>query len=164
MRKYLTCIVALFLAGCAAKLVPDDYVGPVAIVADSSANFVDGGFFKADKADFFYMNNADGKWVQSNFSITQGTFSGSGLNFKPVAHDRKVPAKPMQVKIIGNTYWAAPIGALLGKSYQVDGTVSFDPKPGQRYFVRGRLGEGYSAVWIENGSGTVVTKKVENRG
>ena len=164
MRKFLVIVLALPVAGCATKLVPDDYAGPVAIVADSSTNYVDGGFFKADKADFFYINGVDGKSIRSNFSVTQATFSGSGLNFKPVAHERKVPAKPMQVKVVGNTYWAAPIGALLGKSYNVNGTVSFTPKPGQRYFVRGRLGEGYSAVWIENGSGALVTKKIEKRG
>ena len=163
MRKYLIFAFAILVAGCASKLVPDDYVGPVAILADSSTNYVDGGFFKADKADFFYANNVDGKSIQSNFSATQAAFSGSGLNFRPVAHDRKVPAKAMKVQLIGSTYWAAPIGALLGKSYQVKGTVAFTPKAGQRYFVRGQLSERYSAIWIESGSGAVVTDKIEKR-
>ena len=164
LRNFLVCLFALLLAGCATKLVPDDYAGPVAILTDNSANYVDGGLFKSDKADFYFADNVDGKSIPSNISVTQNAFDGSGLNFKPVAHERVIPAKPMQIRINASTFWAAPIGALLGKSYNVKGTVSFSPEAGKRYFVRGILGEGYSAVWIENGSGDAVTKKVEKRG
>lgn len=52
MRRRFLLVCMLLLAGCAAKLVPDDYAGPTAVVKDSFSNYVTGGFLKSDKAHF----------------------------------------------------------------------------------------------------------------
>lgn len=66
---------------------------------------------------------------------------------------------------IARTQYAAPILALTGTIYQVKGVIEFTPLPDRSYVVRGELGDAYSAVWIEeDGSGTLVGKKVEIKG
>jgi hypothetical protein len=52
--------------------------------------------------------------------------------------------------IIGCTHYAAPILAMAGTSYYVDGDVTFTPVAGATYIVKGSLGPDYSAVWIED--------------
>jgi hypothetical protein len=53
---------------------------------------------------------------------------------------------------------------LTNPSYRVEGTVSFEPKEGKIYEVRGEVGEKYSAVWlVEVGTGEAVVNKIEKK-
>ncbi len=157
--------LSLFLTGCltTSKFLPDDYKGPTATLADSSKNFVEAGIFKPAKAEFFYADRIDGKYVVDIRSATASRYYGQGSYFKPVPHKRRVPTKAITVSLVGQTFFSAPISTLFNKTYEVRGDVKFKPVAGQRYVVRGRLGEDYSAVWIETAGGRVVGKKVVKR-
>ena len=157
----------IVLTGCTTTdPVPDDYTGPTAVIADSSANRVDPkGFLnpKPPRVDMFYAYKIDGKEVDTIASKTYRRNEYRGFAMDIVPTERDVPAKPLTVEIVGATYHAAPVGVLFGKSYSVSGTVTFKPAAGQSYVVRGTLGEDYSAVWIETAGGRVVSKKIEKR-
>lgn len=157
-------LLTAMVTGCATKLVTDDYAGPVAIVADSAVKLEKDNFLLPDKGNFYYLLQVDGKSAGiTNISTTAIVYSGTGGGFEPQHAERKVPAGPMKAKIRGTTYFGAPIGGIFGKTYLVEGVVDFNPRPGGNYVVRGRLGPGNSAVWIETASGKVVTRKVVNR-
>ena len=84
---------------------------------------------------------------------------------KPASRVREVPARSVSLEIAGRTEYAAPILALANKVYEVKGKLEFTPVVGERYVVTGQLGEGYSAVWVENEeSRKVVARKVEIHG
>jgi len=148
----------LLLAGCAAKLVPDDYAGPTAVVRDSFSNYVTGGFLKSDKAHFFVMTKVDGKKIEEALTWTAMMSDGMGSAMKPQSHERRVPIKPMKVELLGVIYYPAPISTLLNPTYETRRTVQFHPVAGETYVVRGRLGESGSSVWIETAGGRRVTQ------
>jgi hypothetical protein len=79
----------------------------------------------------------------------------------PVVNIRSVPATRAVLHLHGTTYFAAPILAISGKNYSVEGDVEVDLKPGGRYFVKGVLSKNYSAVWLEDSKGNIVSDKVE---
>lgn len=165
LRRSMVVLAVPFLGGCAtSKLVPDDYGGPVAELADSSDNFVKAGFMKPAKVDFFYASKIDGKNVDNALSRTASRYAGQGFGFEPLSYRRRIPAKTLTVEIAGQTYHGAEIGGLLGKSYHVSGTVTFAATPDQTYVVKGQLGPDYSAVWIETSAGEIVGTKIEKRG
>lgn len=158
MRRRLVLVCLLLLAGCAAKLVPDDYAGPTAVVKDSNANFVSGGLFKSDKAEIYSMMKVDGKPIDNALSRTASASEGLGMGMRVKEHERRVPIKPMTVELLGLVYYPAPISTLFNPTYETRRTVQFSPVTGQTYVVRGRLGEGGSSVWIETASGQKVTQ------
>lgn len=154
-RIIATILLCFALAGCVTKLVPDDFAGPTATLRDTGIPE------STKKADFFYAARVDGKSIQNTFSRTVERYQGLGLYMKTVDHQRRVPIKTMTVRLEGRTHYAAPILALFGdETYNVSGEVSFRPKPGRTYVVKGVLGKGKSAVWIQDSSGRIVTKKV----
>jgi hypothetical protein len=83
---------------------------------------------------------------------------------RPMVIGRDIPAEPSTVKIVGRTHHAAPILALMNKVYEISGETQFTPQPNQIYTVRGELKDDYSAVWIEDGSGALVGRKIEMKG
>lgn len=157
-RRLLVIFGALLLAGCATKLVSDDYAGPTAVVKDSYADYEKGGVFKSDKAKFFVMTKADGKKIEEALTWTAMISDGMGSSMRPQNHQRRVPIKPMKVELLGVVYYPAPITQLTNKTFETRRTVSFSPVAGQTYVVRGRLGESGSDVWIETAGGKRVTQ------
>ena len=77
----------------------------------------------------------------------------------------EVPAKPISITLVARTEYAAPILALANSVYEVKGTIEITPGPKKQYFVRGTLGEDYSAVWLEEAyTGVQIGQKIEVRG
>ena len=158
-RVLLGCIgAAVLLVGCAAKLVPDDFAGPTAVVKDSYSNYVQGGLFKSDHAEFFVMTAVDGKGIPNAFGMTSSASQGLGMGMNVKSHERRVPIQPMKVNLLALVYYPAPISTLFNRTYETRRTVSFHPKAGETYVVRGKLGEAGSLVWIETTSGQRVTQ------
>jgi hypothetical protein len=157
MIRWVVLLCALVLAGCATKLVEDDFKGPTAIVRDSHANFIDGGLLGADRADFFVMSKVDGKRIDNALQQTAIMNDGAGFSLKPYSYERRVPIKSLQVTLFGVIHYAAPIAELLNKTYPVERTVRFTPDAGETYVVRGKLGPNGSKVWIETAGGQRVT-------
>ncbi len=157
-RRIFLMAGALLLAGCAAKLVPDDYAGPTAMVRDSNANYVSGGFFKSDRAEIYSMTAVDGKGIPNAFSSTSSASEGLGMGMRLKNEERRVMIKPMKVKLFALIYYPAPISTLFNKTYATEKTVNFHPVAGQKYVVRGKLGDSGSDVWIETAGGKRVTQ------
>lgn len=171
-RVALVALSALALAGClSTKLVSDDFAGPTAVLADSSANLIVPKFklfslrrfVTPPKIDFFYAYKIDGKIINNIASKTASRNQGRGFSLEVEPHERRLPVKPLSVELVGTTYHAAEIGGIFDESYFVNGTVMFTPAEGARYVVRGILGKGYSGVWIETADGRVVSEKIEKR-
>lgn len=132
--------------------------GPTAVVKDSYSNYVKGGIFKSDKANFFVMTKADGKKIEEALTWTAMVSDGMGFSMRPQNHQRRVPIKPMKVELLGVVYYPAPISSLTNPTYETRRSVSFNPVAGQTYVVRGKLGEAGSDVWIETAGGKRVTQ------
>lgn len=78
-----------------------------------------------------------------------------------VTTKRQVPAKECKLSIQGITHVAAPILALGGGMYRVEGEVDVLLEEGKKYIVRGELSKEYSAVWIEDAQGNLISNKIE---
>ncbi|HEX3950079.1 MAG TPA: hypothetical protein VHW95_09550 [Steroidobacteraceae bacterium] len=134
------------VGGCAAQIsvLPKDYGGPTAVIADSTYNY------SSRKSDFFYVDAIDGRPVLNGLDRTVSANRGNGFGQHAVDADRLVEPRPTVFHIVGSTHYAAPILAMAGTSYHVDGDVKFTPVAGAAYVVTGSLGPDYSAVWIQN--------------
>jgi len=133
------------LGGCAIQpsALPKDYGGPTALIVDSTYDY------SARKSDFFYVAAIDGKSVANTLDKTAAVNRGRGFGQHVRGADRPVEPKSSVFHIVGCTHYAAPILAIAGTSYYVDGDVTFTPVAGATYVVKGSLGPDYSAVWIE---------------
>ena len=134
------------LCGCATETpaLPKDYGGPTAVIADSSYDY------SKRKSDFFYVDAIDGKPVANALDNTARMNQGHGLAQQVQGSERRVEPKSSVFHIVGSSHYAAPLLAMAGTSYYVDGDVTFTPVAGATYVVKGRLGPDYSAVWIED--------------
>jgi len=158
LRLLPAAAMLLALAGCAPKVLPDDYTGLVAVVSDTV--IPTGG----SSGQFFVLWQVEDRYTDDSITRTQRANSGRGLSMTPVTTTHRIPARPATVRLKGTYHYAAPILALLNPAYEVDGRVAFDPKPDGRYAVRGELSAAYSAIWIEDATtGQPVTAKVERR-
>ena len=160
MRLLAVFAAAAILTGCATyQPVPADYKGPVAVIADS------GQPEDGTKAQMFVIAEVDGNRIPTSIGASAQASQGRGFSLSATFIDRKVPAKPMKVKLLATHTTAAPIHAmasqLAGTFYSVEGVVDFSPLPGGRYVVKGELKKVGSSVWIEDAvTNKVVTEKV----
>lgn len=92
------------------------------------------------------MAKVDGKTVQNIGSQVRTRNYGHGFALTVKPYDRKVPMRTLKLELSGYTHHAAEIGALFGDAHTVKGTVSFTPKAGVQYVVRGSLSKEYSAI------------------
>jgi hypothetical protein len=121
--------------------------------------------YEATKMDMFYLSEIDGRKVENTLAGTAAANQGNGLNaIKLSLKTRPVPAIPAEFKIIGRTYYAAPIQAMTNPVYEVQGVIRFIPEAGKTYVVKGDLGKSYSGVWIEDElTHQVIDHKIELR-
>jgi hypothetical protein len=151
--------VTLQLAGCA-KTLPDNYLGPTAVVKDTYANFVKGGFFRSEKVDLFIVREMNGKYIDNSVLATYRASFKSSLGFalKPLAYERRIPIKPMTVTLAAVTQYAA--GGQYGGSREPETLVmrqiKLNPVAGETYVVRGRVEDGNASVWLETAGGKIV--------
>ena len=73
---------------------------------------------------------------------------------RPAANVHRLPVKPLVISIQGQTYYSAPILAIINKTYTVSGDVEFTPSRDETYVIKGKLGDAGSSVWIENSKGS----------
>lgn len=86
---------------------------------------------------------------------------GKGMTLHAWVPERRVPATPTKAGLKCQTVHAAPILAMTGTVYVVEGTVEFQPKPDGRYIVKGVLAPTGSSAWIEDASsGEAVSSKI----
>lgn len=158
MSKNITLLFTLFfLFSCAtAPLIPEDYDGPIAHVHDTVTNI------KNSNAHFFELDKVDGKRIESSIGSSLSASHGQGFLLTVVRESRDVPAgAEMKLTLLGMRKYAAPIQEIVNGSFKVHGDVMFTPEPDKQYTVNGELSKKYSAIWIEDQDGNIVTDKVE---
>lgn len=147
-RTFLLCTAVLFAACATYEPVPKDHQGPTASVRDTG--------FSEDrtKAQMFALLEVDGNGVRNAFGASASASDGQGAALTTVYPERKVPVRPMKVRLRGSHATGAPIHAIAsqiaGTFFTVDGTVDFTPKADGRYAVKGTLTKERSSVWIED--------------
>ena len=146
VKTAIVTLLALLLSACVtpSSTLPPNYTGPSAAISDSSYVYSD------RKADFFFVEAIDGTSVFNAKDKTTRVNFGKGLAQETLDMSRPVETKPSVFHIVAQTHFAAPILAMAGTSYVVEGDVSFTPVVGEHYVVKGSLGPQYQAVWIEN--------------
>ena len=162
MKTHLLLVTAaIALVGCAtvSEPVPADYKGPVVQLADTGAR-EDGS-----KARFFAALEIDGNGVVNSLRETRAASYGQGFSLTAKYTTRRVPVRPMKVKLIGTHQTAAPIheiaSRMAGTFFSVDGVVDFKPVEGKRYEVTGELKKERSCVWIADAETKAeVTEKI----
>ncbi|MEW5787427.1 MAG: hypothetical protein AB1899_06195 [Pseudomonadota bacterium] len=154
-------VLACTVSGCAhyESSLPADYTGPKAFIEDTSK------IHSSRHAELFFLTHVDGREIQDSRSKTLGRNRGRGFMMDAVTSVNPVPAHPVVLTLKARTLYAAPILELMNDIYQVSGEVTFTPIEGKTYQVKGQLGEGYSAVWLEDSeSHAVVGEKLEAKG
>lgn len=161
MKILLTTILSFLIAGCVsyAPSLPEGYVGDIATINDSFQRQ------SRSRANFYYIKLIDGKPVHNSLNASASASYGQGAQLVTMGASRSVPVKPLNIHIVGQVYHSAPVGAIFnaGKNYIVEGEVNFTPEKDQNYLITGSLSETYSAVWIEDTNGNVVSKVIENK-
>ena len=158
MLKNISLLLSLFLLySCAtAPLIPEDYDGPIAHVYDTVTNV------KNSNAHFFELDKVDGKRIDSSIGSSLSASHGQGFFLTVVRESRNVPAgTEMRLTLLGMRKYAAPIQEIVNGSFKVHGDVIFTPEADKQYTVNGGLSKKYSAIWIEDQDGNIVTDKVE---
>lgn len=156
--RILAVLVLLpLIAGCvsAPMPIPNGYSGPRAKVSDTSSAV------SSTKVQFFQLSKVDGRTVQTSSASTYTANYGRGFAMDPRLEYREVPARQCILSIEGVTHVAADILAFGGGMYHVEGDVTVTLDPDKAYLVKGVLGKQYSAVWLEDASGQIVSSKVE---
>lgn len=161
MGRSFALLLALgaLLAACTSNPIPEGYTGPTAHINDSWTALSERA------ADIFYLAAIDGRQIQNDLAVTAGANYGNGFSLTPYGYGRDVPARAATFTIVGRTHYAAPILEMTNRIFEVRGDIQFAPEPNRSYVVKGKLGNDYSAVWIEDAAtGQPVGPKVEVKG
>lgn len=159
MKKLVVSMFALSLAACVSyKPIPEGYQGPLVLVKDSSNSI------SPTKVQFFQLSKVDGRPVETSAGKTGERNYGRGMAMDVVMAQRQIPAGESTLSIQGVTHVAAPILALGGGMYSVQGDVTAVLEEGKVYTVKGALSDESSAVWLEDSEGNIVSDKVEKKG
>jgi hypothetical protein len=160
--KFIAALIFLaVLNGCAGvyQPIPDGYSGPRVTIRDSVLTH------SGSKADFFCIEAVDGNSIDNSRIATRQANRGRGMSMTPKIISRELPVRPITLKLVGRTEYAAPILALANTVYEVKGDISFTPEANKLYIVKGELNDSRSAVWIEEqDAGIVSGTKVEVTG
>jgi hypothetical protein len=156
---------SLLLCGCSLmgggqRQARPSYDGPLATLSETG--FQD----SRTEVDMFVAPQVDGYDVQTSMDRTRQYNAGMGMSIIPKYVEHAIPAgRPVTITIMGHSYHGAPILSILNSEYEVTGTVTFTPAVNRVYEVKGKLGDKYSAVWIEeSATGRVMGQKIEKRG
>ena len=158
MKRLLVLMFSLAMVGCVSyQPVPEGYTGPLSLVKDTSSTV------SSTKEQFFELSKVDGRNVETSSAVTYERNYGRGIAMSVVTTERQVPAQECTLSIQGITHVAAPILALGGGMYSVSGEVKVTLEEGKTYLVRGELSKEYSAVWLEDADGNLISDKIEKQ-
>lgn len=158
--KYIILTIAiLLLAACETPpLLPDDYDGPTARIYDKVTNR------ETKSAHFFELDKVNGKLIPGSISMSLEASYGQGMILTVIETSREVPAgEELTLSLLGMRKYAAPILEIMNGSFKVHGVVTFTPEQGKSYTVKGELSKEYSAIWLEDTEGNIVSDKVERQ-
>src|ERR1051325_4395025 len=128
MRTFFIWVLGLLtLSACVSSPIPENYSGPLATIRDS-------GFLEtANRAQFFYLSEIDGKKIDNVLSASKKANAGRGFSMSTVEHARDVPAKASTLVLEGRVSYGAPIQEIMNSStvYTVQRTRSEERRVGK---------------------------------
>ncbi|OYU45097.1 MAG: hypothetical protein CFE44_09285 [Burkholderiales bacterium PBB4] len=154
MRRTLL-LVLLTLVACAqqTRIVPPDGA-PTAELNDWIDTDEDG-----QNPRVFAALSINGTQIPNAVQNVQRVGFGAGAAAFPLMVVRPIEAKATTVKVIGRHLVNAPIGEIFrrakGKFQEIEGTITFTPKPDVVYRVAGILSAQKSEIWIEESESRV---------
>lgn len=143
------------------SVIPEGYSGGKASIIDTYKRT------SRSTANFYYATIINGEKVAHALNKSATRSSGQNRNLTLIGQDKKIPTtSPVNVHIIGNAFNVVPISALFNSdiAYFIEGNVSFTPKNNLSYLVNGILSSEYSAVWIEDEFGNIVSDVINKGG
>ena len=157
IKYLLLLLVIIVLSGCETPpLLPDDYDGPIARVYDTVDNR------ETKSAHFLELDKVDGKRIKGSIGSSLEASYGQGAILTVVQTSREVPAgNELKLSLLGMRKYAAPILEIINGSHKVSGDIVFTPEEGKSYNVNGELSKEYSAIWLEDAEGNIVSEKIE---
>lgn len=162
MKLFLSTIISFLMFGCMSytSSIPEGYTGELATIDDSFQRL------SRSKASFYYIKLIDGEPIHNSLTASSAASNGKGSQLIAMGASRSIPIKPINLYLIGQVHHSAPIGYIFSSTsnYIIEGEVNFTPKKNEKYLINGSLSEDYSAVWIEDINGNVVSKVIEKRG
>lgn len=160
MRTLLITLL-LLVSGCVTfeESLPENYTGSTASIDDSFRR-VGGG-----KAFFYYVESIDGRLINNAKTKTNMASSGTG-RLHANGFTRLVATNEQSIALVAEVMHFAPIGQMFnsGHNYFVEGIIKFTPQADHKYLVNGTLGEQYSAIWLEDIEGNIVSEVIEKIG
>ena len=161
MKKfYPLFLIVILLVGCKAtpSLIPEGYTGEVVEIVDTYQRQSIG------VANFYYAATIGNQKLDNAMRKSARYSQGQFLTFAGVG--RKVTTTPQRIHLHGYTLYVVPLEGMLSSTddHTVDGWVTFTPKANTDYLIKGSLSAAYSAVWIEDHHGNIVTDLVERTG
>lgn len=158
MKKLFILGLTIMMVGCVSyQPVPEGYQGPLSLIKDTSTSV------SSTKEQFFELSKVDGRSVQTSSGVTYERNYGRGMAMTVATTERSVPSQECTLSIQGITHVAAPILALGGGMYSVKGDVNVTLEESVTYYIRGELSKEYSAVWVEDSEGNLVSNKIEKK-
>ena len=150
--------VSVALPGCVQfHNLPTDYTGPVAIIRGTAAQK------NVFKGEAFRVTKVDGKQIPGRGAVATPTGGGPVLAVQDP--EVRVLPQPVTLTLTGSTIYAADgpalVDGMFGGSRNVSGEISFTPKAGGEYRVKGLLHRGSEAVWlVEEKTGKQIGEKI----
>lgn len=137
--------------------LPTDYSGPVAVIRGTSAQK------NVFKGEGFTVSKVNGKPVYGRGAVATPTGGGPVLAVQEP--EVKILPQPVTLTLTGSTIYAADgpamVDSMIGGSRHVTGDISFTPKAGGEYRVKGVLERGSESVWlVEEKSGKLIGQKI----
>jgi hypothetical protein len=161
MKMIFAGLAASLLSSCVKfHSLPTDYSGPTAVIRGTASQK------NVFKGEGFQVTKVDGKAVYGRGTVA--TPVGGGPVLAVQEPEVRVMPQPVTLTLTGSTVYAADgpamVDGLIGGSRHVSGDLSFTPKPGGEYRVKGLLERGSESVWlVEEKTGKMVGHKITKK-
>ncbi|XPF95760.1 hypothetical protein ACM9HF_07010 [Colwellia sp. RE-S-Sl-9] len=157
MKIALIFICSFFIISCVTTQPKNTFNGNYAVMDDSYRN--NGSF--GGGTDYFFIEKIDDSKVYNAF---QRDRNKSSNNYSQLGFTRNIEAKELNLTISAQKLFRTLFNTLASdEGYSnINGQISFTPEVGKHYLVNGVILKNYTAVWIEDGRGNIVSELVES--
>ncbi len=134
-----------------------DYIGERASIDDTLQTKSTGSAY------FYFIKSIDGHAIPNAVTTSMAASYGHGFYLSALGYSREVPIKSLKIVLVAKVVHSAPIALWVDPdgNNRAEGVVEFLPVSNMKYLVKGSLSKNYSAVWIEDSSGNIVSKRIE---
>lgn len=152
MKLPLLPLLILILSACSVyEPVPEGYQGPTATIVDSYSNK------QPTSAHYFLLERIDGKGIASSWMASKAANLGHPQDFTPNMLSREVLPNQQTFTLVGLIFFPSEVEGRFADERTVQKTITFTPKPGEAYTVRGHIDTRRSDVWLEDSKGNRVS-------